>query len=163
MSDIKEARINHVLSQRFEIDGRTWTRKEWLDYQHDHGSEIVETTIPKYKFNRRKYNSLCGKEQREYEAKTSIMVPAYLLDGVVLNKTELAYYRSIGGTTRPVVYSEVTYQTLMKDSTIATIVHQLQKIDNEDEWWATAKSLNDICSQQDIDLIDRANDWNIND
>lgn len=160
---IKEARINHILSQSFEIDGRTWTRKEWLDYQHDNGREIVEATIPKYKFDRSKYNSLHGKEQEEYEARANIVVPAYLLDGVVLNKTELDYYRSIGGTTRPVVYSEVTYQTLMKDPSIKAIVHQLQKIDNEDEWWATAKSLNDICSQQDIDLIDRANDWNIND
>ena len=160
---IKDERINHILNQWIEIDGRIWTRREWLDYQHSaYGREVIVTTKPKYKFSRRKYNSLCGEEQKQYEAKTDITVPAYLLDSVFLNKIELDYYKSLGNPT-PAVIDQAEYQEIMEDPKLKSIVRQLKEIDDEEEWWLLAESLKAFCSREEIDLIDTVNGWNIND
>lgn len=56
-----------------------------------------------------------------------------------------------------------TYSSLMEDSAITKIVHQLQETEDLDEWWSLVEDLKTICSKEEIDLIDDAHAWNIND
>lgn len=160
---IKQERINRVLNQRIDIDGGTWTRKQWIDYQYGvYGRKAHTEDKPKYIFNRDRYNSLSGEDQQTYEAKMKETVPAYMLDGRYITKIEYEYCLSL--VTLPVRTEEpaTSYQSLMEDPAIAKIVHQLQETEDLDEWWSLVEDLKTICSKKEIDLIDDAHAWNIN-
>lgn len=101
MKPINEHKTEAILNKRFSYDEGVMTRREWLNMWRIKGAKVEEKEVPKYEFNRAKYNRLSGNEQEEYERKLSEKKIGYSLrlpDGHTsydLNKTEYEYFKNM--------------------------------------------------------------------
>ena len=81
LAQANEARLNNALSKLYRYHDGIKTLKQNLD---ENATSFEVKTVPKYEYNRRKYNNMDWAEQEAYETKlkqTKTIYVAYYADG----------------------------------------------------------------------------------
>lgn len=73
----QDARAEKCLNVSVNIGGLIKTRSEWLAKWKADGATAQKAEKSRVEYNRRKFNSMSGAEQQEYEKKMAEKVPSY--------------------------------------------------------------------------------------
>lgn len=79
LNKAQQAKANKTLNMLIRYEEGVMSRREWLKIQLSKGATVTEAIKNRIMFDRRKFNRLCGQEQRDYEKKTEEKVPCYEL------------------------------------------------------------------------------------
>lgn len=82
------------LNRLVSFKGYVMTNKQMIDALIEDGYKPEIITVPKIKYNRRKYNRMDGTEQKEYEAKLKLTKTEYIaknLEGSYYDITKKGY------------------------------------------------------------------------
>ena len=111
------AKAESALNKLTRCEGRIYTKRDWLKKMHDEGCTARETTKPRCRFDRRKFNRLNWAEQEEYERKCEEQIPAWQVvtqDGYYyeISKTEFNYFQTLSvqkvtGHDNPLPYTHI--------------------------------------------------------
>ena len=94
MTTIQQKRIEATLNKLINYQEGLMSRKQWLKLKFNEGCKAIEVTVPKYKYNRLKYNRMSGYDQNIYEAKmkeTKISYELKELDNCFYDITKIEY------------------------------------------------------------------------
>lgn len=82
MKTIQEQRTEFIMNKRIYKDGESITRYEWCKILKEQGYTANETTRPRVRFNRTKFNRMDNyAEQKEYDRKCAERIPSFELVG----------------------------------------------------------------------------------
>ena len=102
LSKANKARANIVLDQKRQFSAGIFSFREMIDKRIFNHAEVVQ--VPQVRYNRRKFNRMDAKEQRDYETKLAKMKNEYRLyyaqdDGLFVSVPKIVfdYYQNRKG------------------------------------------------------------------
>lgn len=98
--NITERKAQATLNKLIRYEDGTMTRREYINKMRVNGCSVKETSKPRIKFNRSKYNRMDWHEQQQYERKCEESIPCFELiypDGCTMEitKAEFDYFNNI--------------------------------------------------------------------
>ena len=102
MTKARQAKADKVLDTLVNYsDYGIKTRRQFLELVHKTGGTATETTKPKVRWDRRKYNRMDWDEQKEYDRKCAEMIPEYIIfppksvSFYEVTRTEFDYFNNL--------------------------------------------------------------------